>query len=346
MTLQITGNNINGSPELIISGGTGAVFSWSPFGGSVARTGEATSLPGFNGERQDPLSGVTHLGNGYRAYSPALRRFTCPDSESPFGVGGINPYVYCDHDPVNRTDPDGHQGRSIFRKFFVCGSKKKMGVTQENSLSLQVATREMTHPGTAASSQTTTGILLEVIEERKVPASIQQFNGIIEETAVQKSSVGNNHEELTQQHFSSPDRVTHVLAKKGQEPTLPLKFMADDFYREGNKHGVSTEAERQFYRDHKAHIKTEILSEISRTQPGNNLGPVQNAMRRSSEIISEAIEYGYRVDIKGVQTGLVNYLMSLVTSGFKDEDTTGTLTGERSGSSWGGHFNYKKLPMR
>ena len=37
---------------------------------------------------------MTHLGNGYRAYSPALRRFTCPDSESPFGGGGINPYVY------------------------------------------------------------------------------------------------------------------------------------------------------------------------------------------------------------------------------------------------------------
>lgn len=63
---------------------------------------------GFHSERQDPVSGVTHPGNGYRAYQPQLRRFVCPDSWSPFGPGGINPYVYCTGDPVNRTDPSGH----------------------------------------------------------------------------------------------------------------------------------------------------------------------------------------------------------------------------------------------
>jgi hypothetical protein len=34
--------------------------------------------------------------------------FLSPDSESPFGSGGINPYAYCAGDPVNRIDPDGH----------------------------------------------------------------------------------------------------------------------------------------------------------------------------------------------------------------------------------------------
>jgi RHS repeat-associated protein len=63
---------------------------------------------GFNGERLDPVTGTTHLGNGYRAYSPVLMRFICPDSWSPFGEGGINPYAYCDSDPVNRADPSGH----------------------------------------------------------------------------------------------------------------------------------------------------------------------------------------------------------------------------------------------
>ncbi|WP_434628629.1 RHS repeat-associated core domain-containing protein [Chromobacterium sp. CV08] len=63
---------------------------------------------GFNGERLDPVSGATHLGNGYRAYRPALMRFPCPDSLSPFGAGGINSYAYCAGDPVNRTDPSGH----------------------------------------------------------------------------------------------------------------------------------------------------------------------------------------------------------------------------------------------
>ncbi|MGC0152582.1 RHS repeat-associated core domain-containing protein [Chromobacterium vaccinii] len=66
------------------------------------------SVLGWNGERLDPVSGATHLGNGYRAYSPALMRFHCPDSLSPFGAGGVNPYAYCDGDPVNRADPSGH----------------------------------------------------------------------------------------------------------------------------------------------------------------------------------------------------------------------------------------------
>ncbi|MFP2694352.1 RHS repeat-associated core domain-containing protein, partial [Enterobacter ludwigii] len=84
--------------------GSGKTHTWSPYG-----KGETTdSLPGFNGERPDPVSGSYHLGNGYRAYNPVLRRFNCPDSLSPFGAGGINPYAYCLGDPVNRTDPTGH----------------------------------------------------------------------------------------------------------------------------------------------------------------------------------------------------------------------------------------------
>lgn len=82
----------------------GTLHGWSPYGsGEVVR-----GLPGFNGERCDPVSGTYHLGNGYRAFNPALMRFNCPDSLSPFGAGGINPYVYCGGDPINFTDPTGH----------------------------------------------------------------------------------------------------------------------------------------------------------------------------------------------------------------------------------------------
>ncbi|WP_256365325.1 RHS repeat-associated core domain-containing protein [Pseudomonas sp. PDM25] len=69
-----------------------------------------SSVLGFNGERIDPVLGGYHLGNGYRLYSPALRRFTSPDNMSPFGAGGINPYAYCEGDPINNTDPTGHFG--------------------------------------------------------------------------------------------------------------------------------------------------------------------------------------------------------------------------------------------
>lgn len=63
---------------------------------------------GFNGERKDPVTGLYHLGNGYRVYSPRLMCFHATDSMSPFGKGGINSYAYCLGDPVNLRDPSGH----------------------------------------------------------------------------------------------------------------------------------------------------------------------------------------------------------------------------------------------
>ncbi|NRF12893.1 RHS repeat-associated core domain-containing protein [Vibrio coralliilyticus] len=68
----------------------------------------AKSALGFNGERIDSATGLYHLGNGYRAYSPSLMRFHSADSMSPFGRGGINKYAYCLGDPINKRDPSGH----------------------------------------------------------------------------------------------------------------------------------------------------------------------------------------------------------------------------------------------
>ncbi|HWH85803.1 MAG TPA: RHS repeat-associated core domain-containing protein [Pseudomonas sp.] len=81
--------------------------AYSPYG---HRPGEGGlfSLAGFNGEQRDAATGLYLLGNGYRAYSPTLMRFTSPDSMSPFAAGGLNAYAYCLGDPVNRVDPTGH----------------------------------------------------------------------------------------------------------------------------------------------------------------------------------------------------------------------------------------------
>ncbi len=77
-------------------------------------SGEAADyLPAFTGERQDPVSGNYHLGNGYRSYNPRLMRFNCPDSLSPFESGGINAYAYCEGDPINLIDPSGHSATGI-----------------------------------------------------------------------------------------------------------------------------------------------------------------------------------------------------------------------------------------
>jgi len=87
-------------------------FSYSPYGSGAVRDSHDT-LTGFNGERLDPISQTYHLGNGYRSSSPALMRFNTPDSWSPFGAGGLNPYGYCEGDPINRVDPSGHMSWQV-----------------------------------------------------------------------------------------------------------------------------------------------------------------------------------------------------------------------------------------
>ena len=79
--------------------------AYSPYGHCAF---DETSRQGFNGERYETLIKAYALGQGYRLYSPDLMRFLAPDSVSPFGQGGLNSYVYCCADPVNRRDPSGH----------------------------------------------------------------------------------------------------------------------------------------------------------------------------------------------------------------------------------------------
>ncbi|MGE8115318.1 RHS repeat-associated core domain-containing protein [Pseudomonas sp. NPDC086566] len=64
----------------------------------------------FTGQFPDMKSGCYLLGNGYRAYSPRRLRFNQPDEASPFGRGGLNTYMYCQGDPINRIDPTGRFG--------------------------------------------------------------------------------------------------------------------------------------------------------------------------------------------------------------------------------------------
>ncbi|MFA1044977.1 RHS repeat-associated core domain-containing protein, partial [Pseudomonas ficuserectae] len=79
-------------------------LGYSPYGHRLP----GGPFSGFNGERADPVTGHYLLGNGYRAFNPVLMRFNSPDTLSPFGRGGLNAYAYCQGDPVNRSDPDGH----------------------------------------------------------------------------------------------------------------------------------------------------------------------------------------------------------------------------------------------
>ena len=87
-------------------------FAYTPYG---RRPGESKSNNpfAFNGEQLDTTTGCYFLGNGYRLFSPILRRFFSPDNLSPFEEGGLNAYAYCAGDPVNSTDPSGHSLRKM-----------------------------------------------------------------------------------------------------------------------------------------------------------------------------------------------------------------------------------------
>ncbi|WP_176511996.1 RHS repeat-associated core domain-containing protein [Pseudomonas faucium] len=73
----------------------------------------ASPLLLYTGQRFDNLSGLYFLGNGHRAFNPSLARFCSADEHSPFGLGGINAYMYCGGDPVNKSDPSGRFGRRL-----------------------------------------------------------------------------------------------------------------------------------------------------------------------------------------------------------------------------------------
>ncbi|EJM81218.1 RHS repeat-associated core domain-containing protein [Pseudomonas sp. GM60] len=104
-------------------------IAYSPYGYHHCESG-LTSLPRFNGQRTESVTGHYLLGNGYRAFNPLLMRFNSPDKLSPFGEGGLNTYSYCQGDPVNRVDPSGGVGSFVNsggRRMFV--SHKEVSVT-------------------------------------------------------------------------------------------------------------------------------------------------------------------------------------------------------------------------
>jgi len=103
-TLNHYGLMVDGTPCLSQTANSTTPLSHTPFGYRSL----LSSLPGLSGAQIDPVTGWYFLGNGYRVFNPVLMRFHSPDSWSPFGDGGINPYIYALNDPINKKDPSGH----------------------------------------------------------------------------------------------------------------------------------------------------------------------------------------------------------------------------------------------
>jgi RHS repeat-associated protein len=105
-------------------GGSVISFAYSAYGARPPRA--MAPVIGFNGQRDEPLTGWYALGHGHRVYNPTLQRFHSPDRLSPFGKGGLNAYAYCLGDPVNHEDPTGQFIREIVTGAAVAGAVNRV----------------------------------------------------------------------------------------------------------------------------------------------------------------------------------------------------------------------------
>src|SRR6185369_699632 len=101
-----------GSARTITNGSqtvTGTAI-YEGFGGTIATTGSSSSpylFAATSGYRTDGDAGLMHVGARY--YDPQVGRFITRDTELD-----QHPFLYCDHDPVNRVDPSGHDPLSDY----------------------------------------------------------------------------------------------------------------------------------------------------------------------------------------------------------------------------------------
>nr|WP_314618457.1 RHS repeat-associated core domain-containing protein [uncultured Pseudomonas sp.] len=112
---HLLATDVNDSVISVDTPPSGEFHSYTAYG-YASTLPTAKTLNGFNGEMLHRLMRCYLLGAGYRAFNPAIFRFHSPDSWSPFGLGGLNAYAYCNGDPVNMIDPSGHSG--FFTRLF------------------------------------------------------------------------------------------------------------------------------------------------------------------------------------------------------------------------------------
>ena len=107
---KIFGFNFQSSIVSVTDGSSTATTTYGPFG-----SGDNGARFGFNGELKD-ISDPNYypLGNGTRGFMAGVGRFLSSDTLY-MSSGEINPYAYCDADPVNAADPSGH---GLFKAIF------------------------------------------------------------------------------------------------------------------------------------------------------------------------------------------------------------------------------------
>lgn len=182
---------LDNTPCLSQSDGKTALHSYTPFGFRSL----FSSSPGLSGAQVDPITGWYFLGNGYRVFNPVLMRFHSPDNWSPFGEGGVNPYIYSLNDPINNIDPSGHLSTEAI-----------IGITLSAiGLLLSIITLGAAIPAVAAKS----AVLASIAVSSKLGA-VSAVGSVVTNTAYLASSATSE---------SNP-QASHVLSMIGLGATL------------------------------------------------------------------------------------------------------------------------------
>jgi RHS repeat-associated core domain len=212
-----------------------------------------SSLLGFNGERIDPVLGGYHLGNGYRLYSPSLRRFTSPDSMSPFGQGGINPYAYCEGDPINHTDPTGHVRLGAIFEDIVEGIDTAFDVaaavaTGGESLAVAHAISGVVGIGTEIASQSISGhpTTHKILDGISILGSITNTGtGLAIEGVNHKEGVDHKNEKKRPRTARGVIKLTNkVVSYTSAVVSEDMEVVADGLTGDPSRHKVDTQLEK------------------------------------------------------------------------------------------------------
>ncbi|CAI1964863.1 RHS repeat-associated core domain [Serratia quinivorans] len=318
-------------------------------------------VPAFNAEHRDPATGNYNLGNGYRPYSPTLRRFICPDSASPFGVGGTNLYAYCGDDPINFSDPSGHMKKgetegilgvlsfigTTILSVLTCGCMAPAAAAAET-----MEVTDLAAGGAEVVEDATTGVVTDTSEvvadtssgemgansgtqgADNTPSSPNASSGGASEARsdlLDRVSSANN---VNTGPESQNGGLKNMLGNRHDDATSALRNSDEQLYRKGMRAGESTPEEREDYMSRRGELQADIVKNIERKY-GKNFGPIQNARRVLSEHLDMAIDNGYRMTDPAVQDAFGDHLMQIVTSGFKSEDVTGTQLGNATQVNYG-----------
>jgi RHS repeat-associated protein len=90
------------------TGATVQTQTFTPYGNRIQAVSGVREELGYIGERHDAETGLMYLNARY--YDPAIGRFVSPDTYAPTRPGvGVNRYAYAANDPINKSDPGGHE---------------------------------------------------------------------------------------------------------------------------------------------------------------------------------------------------------------------------------------------